>query len=196
LETAWEEGLLPIITGGTGLYFKALEQGLADIPSITPDIREKWRSFRGNIHAELMRRDPQGASTLQPNDRQRITRALEVFEGTGKSLSEWLSAAGQGGVLTGAAVERCFLDVPRAELYARAETRFDQMIAAGAVEEVRALQDFDPALPMMKAIGVPELSAHLRGEIGLDEAVTKSKTATRQYIKRQLTWWRGQMKNW
>src|SRR5205085_1496391 len=104
--------------------------------------------------------------------------------------------ASQQAVLKDVAVERIFLEVPRAELHARAEARIDRMMKAGAIEEVRALQDFDPALPIMKAIGVPELSACLRGEIGLDEAVAKSKTATRHYIKRQLTWWRGQMKEW
>jgi len=194
LEAAWRGGLLPIVTGGTGLYFKALEQGLAEIPPIAPDVREKWRSFGGDLHGELTRRDPEAAGALQPNDRQRLIRALEVVEGTGKSLGHWHAAASQSAVLADAAIERVFIEVPRAELYARAEARFDRMLAAGAMDEVRALLDADPALPMMKAIGVRELSAHLRGKIGLDEAVTAAKTATRHYIKRQLTWWRGQMK--
>jgi tRNA dimethylallyltransferase len=97
----------------------------------------------------------------------------------------------QSAALAGADVERIFVDVPRAELDVRAARRFDAMIAAGAMEEVRPLLDYDPSLPMMKAIGVRELAAHLRGEIGLDEAVAKAKTVTRHYIKRQLTWWRA-----
>ncbi|HUR44181.1 MAG TPA: tRNA (adenosine(37)-N6)-dimethylallyltransferase MiaA [Aestuariivirga sp.] len=196
VRAAWDEGLLPIVTGGTGLYFKALEQGLAEIPPIAPGIREKWRRFEGDLHRELVRRDPQAASALPPNDRQRMIRALEVIESTGNSLSHWHAIATERAVLTDVDVERIFLDVPRAELHARAEARFDRMLKVGAVEEVRALQNFNPALPMMKAIGVPELLGYLRGEISLDGAVAKAKTATRQYIKRQLTWWRGQMKDW
>jgi tRNA dimethylallyltransferase len=196
LEAAWQAELLPIVTGGTGLYFRALEKGLAEIPPIAPGIREKWRRFEGDLHGELARRDPQAASALPPNDRQRMIRALEVIDSTGNTLAHWHATATVGAVLTDVDVERIFLEVPRAELHSRAEARFDRMMKAGAMEEVRALQNFDPALPMLKAIGVPELSAYLRGEIGLDEAVTKAKTATRQYIKRQLTWWRGQMKGW
>ncbi len=196
LEEAWREGLLPIVTGGTGLYFKALEQGLADIPPIAPDIREKWRSFDGDLHAELDRRDPQASGVLKPNDRQRIIRALEVVEGTGKTLGHWQAAASRNAVLADASVERIFLEVPRDDQYARAEARFERMMTEGALEEVRTLQHLDPALPMMKAIGVPELSAYLRGESGLDEALTNARTATRNYIKRQFTWWRGQMKEW
>ncbi|MGH6819721.1 MAG: tRNA (adenosine(37)-N6)-dimethylallyltransferase MiaA [Methylocella sp.] len=192
LQEVWKEGKLPIVTGGTGLYFRILEQGLAEIPSIDPAIREKWRSFSGDLYGELKARDPQ--TTLAPTDRQRILRALEVIEGTGKPLSYWQAAASQSAVLTD--VERIFVDVPRDDLYARAEQRLERMIAEGAIEEVRALLDCNPALPIMKAIGVPELTTHLRGGMTLDEATAKAKLATRQYIKRQLTWWRGQMKHW
>jgi tRNA dimethylallyltransferase len=191
---AWEERLLPIITGGTGLYFKALEQGLAEVPAIESGIREKWRIFAGDLHGELAVLDPNAASRLQPNDRQRIIRALEVIESTGKPLAHWHAMANAKAVLAEAVVERILLDVPRDELYARAEARFDRMIATGAIEEVRAIKDWDPMLPVMKAIGLPELSAYLRGEIALDEAIMKAKTSTRHYIKRQYTWWRGQMK--
>ncbi len=196
LEAAWEEGLLPIVTGGTGLYFKALEQGLSDVPAIEPNVRKKWRSFAGDLYHELLRLDPQAAMSLKSNDRQRIVRALEVAESTCKPLAEWQADARQGAALTDAAVERIFLNPPRTELYARAEARFDRMLEEGALDEVRALLDADPVLPMMKAIGIRELSAHLRGEIDLDDAVINAKTATRHYIKRQLTWWRGQMKGW
>ena len=196
IEKAWAGDMLPIITGGTGLYFMALEQGLAEVPPIDSHIRERWRSFEGDIHVELQRRDPLAAVRLKPNDRQRIARALEVVEGTGKSLSHWQGQAKQRAFLSGVNVERLMVEVPREELYDRADRRLDQMIAAGALKEVKALAGMDSALPMMRAIGVPELSRHLRGEIALDEAISLAKTATRQFIKRQLTWGRGQAKGW
>jgi tRNA dimethylallyltransferase len=196
LDEAWRGGFLPIVVGGTGLYFNALERGLAEVPSIPGEVRERWRDFAGDLYAELSGRDPEGALLLNPNDRQRLIRALEVIEGTGKSLRHWQQLAQGKAPLAGIAVERIFLDIPRTELHARAEARFDRMLANGALEEVRPLLGLDPMLPMMKAIGVPELAAHLRGEITLDEATTRAKAATRQYIKRQLTWWRGQMKGW
>ena len=193
---AWAHGLLPIVTGGTGLYFTALEQGLAEVPVIAPEIREKWRGFAGDIHAELQRLDPVAASRLKANDRQRIGRALEVIEGTGKSLLHWQGQAQQQAFLSGVDVERLMVEVPREELYARADARFDQMIAAGALREVKPLTNLDSSLPMMRAIGMPELIRHLRGEIALEEAVTLAKIATRQFIKRQLTWGRGQARGW
>lgn len=192
IEATWTAGKLPIIVGGTGLYFMALERGLAEVPPIPPDIREKWRSFEGDLHGELLRRDRAGAKALKPNDRQRLSRALEVIEGTGYPLSHWQAAAQAQAFLKDAAVERHLVDVPREELYNRAEHRFDQMMAMGALEEVRPLIKYGSVLPMMRAIGVPELTRHLRGEIPLQEAVVLAKTATRHYIKRQLTWWRGQ----
>ncbi len=196
IEAAWALDKLPIVTGGTGLYFMALEQGLAEVPPISPDIREKWRSFEGDLHGELLRRDRASATALKPNDRQRLSRALEVLEGTGQLLSHWQKEAQSHAFLKDVAVEHHLVDVAREELYARAERRFDQMMAAGALEEVRPLIKHGSVLPMMKAIGIPELTRHLRGEITLEEAVTLAKTATRQYIKRQFTWWRGQMKHW
>ena len=198
IEAAWALDKLPIITGGTGLYFMALEQGLAEVPPISPDIREKWRSFEGDLHGELLRRDRASARALKPNDRQRLSRALEVLEGTGQPLSHWQREAQSHAFLKNVAVERRLFDVAREELYTRAERRFDQMMAAGALEEVRPLIKHGSVLPMMKAIGIPELSRHLRGEVSLEEAVALAKTATRQYIKRQFTWWRGQgaIANW
>ena len=192
IEAAWALHKLPIITGGTGLYFMALEQGLAEVPPIAPDIRDKWRSFEGDLHGELFRRDRASARALKPNDRQRISRALEVLEGTGHPLSHWQREAQSHAFLRDVTVEHHLVDVAREELYTRAERRFDQMMEAGALEEVRPLMKHGTVLPMMKAIGIPELSRHLRGEISLEEAVTLAKTATRQYIKRQFTWWRGQ----
>jgi tRNA dimethylallyltransferase len=196
LHQAWEQGRYPIITGGTGLYFRALERGLAPIPDIPEEIRERWRSFAGDLHAELWRRDPAMAARLMPGDRQRLIRALEVVEATGRSLHAWQSQGKDESLLDGVAVERIYMEVPRDELYDRAELRFDQMLKAGALEEARALKDADPALPLMKALGLPELIAHVRGEITLEEAAARAKTATRNYIKRQLTWWRGQMHHW
>ncbi|MCA3554692.1 tRNA (adenosine(37)-N6)-dimethylallyltransferase MiaA [Aestuariivirga sp.] len=196
MDAAWEQGLLPIITGGTGLYFRALEQGLAPVPPIPNEVRSHWRSFTGDHHAELARRDPAMAAKLQPADRQRITRALEVIDATGRSLLDWQRQGQDKAPLAGVRVDRIFMDVPRAELHARAEARFDAMIAAGALDEARALMHLDPELPVMKAIGLPELIAHLKGEITLEESVTQAKAATRQYIKRQIIWWRGQMRHW
>jgi tRNA dimethylallyltransferase len=196
INKAWAGGLLPIVVGGTGLYFMALEQGLAEVPPIAAGIREKWRAFEGDIHVELQRRDPLAAVKLKPNDRQRIARALEVIEGTGKSLSYWQQQAEQQAFLSGVGVERLMVEVPREELYARADTRFDRMMAAGALKEVKTLTNLDSSLPMMRAIGVPELTRHLRKEIGLEEAVALAKIATRQFIKRQLTWGRGQARGW
>ena len=196
INRCWEEGLLPIICGGTGLYFKALEQGLAEVPTISPDVRAKWRGFDGDIHAELLRLDPAMADRLQASDRQRIIRALEVFETTGRSLLTWQRATQGSTFLNGISVERHFMNVPREELCARAESRFDDMLAKGALDEVRALPDYAEAQPVMKAIGVPELRSHLRAELSLSEATILVKTATRQYIKRQLTWWRGQGATW
>ena len=196
IEAAWGRGLLPIVTGGTGLYFRALEHGLAPVPAIPEDVRTRWRSFTGDLHAELQSRDPAMAARLQPADRQRLTRALEVIDATGRSLLDWQRDGEHDAPLAGAEVERIFLDIPRAELCARADARFDAMLAAGALDEARALMNLDPVLPVMKAIGLPELITHLNGNITREEAVTRAKAATRQYIKRQLTWWRGQMKHW
>ena len=196
MQACWAIGRLPIVVGGTGLYFMALQGGLADVPPIPSDIREKWRGFTGDLHVQLQKRDPTGAARLNPSDRQRIIRALEVVDATGKPLAVWQDEARSDAFLNDINVERLFVDVPREALYMRAERRFDLMMQQGAVEEVAALPDLPPDQPMMKAIGVPELLAHLRGDIGIDDAVMNAKTATRQYIKRQLTWWRGQMAGW
>jgi tRNA dimethylallyltransferase len=117
-------------------------------------------------------------------------------EATGQALNVWQEQARNNGFLNNINVERLFVDVPREELYARAERRLDAMMAQGALDEVRTLPILPAEQPMMKAIGVPELQAYLRGDSSLDSAVILAKTATRQYIKRQLTWWRGQMKDW
>ncbi len=196
INACWQEGRLPILCGGTGLYFRALEQGLAELPSIPGEIRERWRNANHNLHDELARRDSEMAARLKPGDRQRIARALEVVEATGRSLSQWQKEGQSASILQGVTVECLFLDVGRDELYARAERRFDQMINAGALEEVRVLPPLPLSSPLLKAIGVRELQTHLRGEIPLELAVTDAKTATRRYIKRQLTWWRPKLAHW
>lgn len=197
IEGAWNAGALPVVVGGTGLYFKALEHGLAAVPDIDPQIRAQWRNFAGDLHGELRKRDPETAARLSANDRQRLARAIEVVEGTGRSLAHWQSVAQSEAVLRGVAIEKQLVDVPRAELYRRAESRFDAMVAAGALAEAEALLDFDPSLPVTKAIGVAELQDYLRGRSSLPDAAERAKTATRNYIKRQLTWWRGQgARNW
>ena len=196
MQACWAIGRLPIVVGGTGLYFMALQGGLAEVPPIPSDIREKWRCFAGDLHVQLYKRDATGAARLNPSDKQRIIRALEVVDATGKPLSVWQNEARSDAFLNDINVERLFVDVPREALYVRAERRFDLMMQQGAVEEVAALPDLPPDQPMMKAIGVPELLAHLRGDTSIDDAVMNAKTATRQYIKRQLTWWRGQMAGW
>jgi tRNA dimethylallyltransferase len=192
----WDQKQTPIICGGTGLYFAALENGLAKTPPIDPGIREKWRNSEADLHRELALRDSIGAAKLNPADRQRLIRALEVIESTGKPLRAWQDEAVENSLLKHASVERHFVDVPRAELYSRADNRFDQMIEQGGLDEVIALPNFDVNQPVMKAIGVPELRRHLDGELSLVQAVALAKIATRQYIKRQLTWFRGQMPSW
>jgi tRNA dimethylallyltransferase len=196
IEAAWELAKLPIIVGGTGLYFMALTGGLAEVPPIPEVIREEWRLYEGDLHAALQRVDPMAAARLNPADRQRLLRALEVFEATGQTLSQWQAQAKASGFLNQINVERLFVNVPREELYARSGRRFDIMMKEGALQEVQALPPLDPQQPVMKAIGVPELMAHLRGKQSRDEAVAQAKTATRHYIKRQLTWWRGKQSDW
>ena len=196
IHSCWAEGRLPIICGGTGLYFMALEQGLAKLPPIDPKIRDKWRHFQGDLHAELEQRHSESAARLNSADKQRLIRSLEVLEGTGKPLIEWQKQAQNESILESVEIERMFMNVPRDILYTRAERRFDLMLEQGALEEIRALPKLDPVQPLMKAIGVPDILAHLKGELTLDEAKIKAKTATRNYIKRQMTWFRGQMKGW
>lgn len=196
------DGRLPVFVGGSGLYFEALLNGLSDVPPIPEAIRTHWRA-RGReetpmaLHAELAARDPLMAGRLRTSDTQRIIRALEVVEATGASLASFQSDAGHGLLQS----DRCLklvLDVPPENLRAQINGRFEKMIAAGALEEVRALaaRGLDPALPVMKAHGVPWLMAHLRGEMRLDEAIVRAQGDTRRYAKRQRTWLRQRMAEW
>jgi tRNA dimethylallyltransferase len=192
-------GRLPIIVGGTGLYFKALTHGLASVPPIPVDIRTHIRERLKTegveaLHADLARHDPATAERLMVADRVRVTRGLEVVLATGRSLSDW-HRDGMPPSLDPAEAAKIFLSVNRAELYRRINARFDAMISAGALDEVRALaaRNLDPMLPAMKAHGVPWLLRHLLGEITLDEAAEGGKRDTRHYTKRQGTWFRHQL---
>jgi tRNA dimethylallyltransferase len=197
-----DEGRVPILVGGTGLYFKALTGGLAAVPPIPADVRNAVRGRLQRqgvrpLYAELMERDPATAHRLMPLDRSRITRALEVILGTGRSLSDW-HREGMPAILDGARAAKVFITCERQELVRRIETRFAAMLSGGALEEVRALaaRGLDPSLPAMKAHGVPRLIRHLSGEISLDEACAGAVMDTRRYAKRQITWFRNQMKDW
>jgi tRNA dimethylallyltransferase len=193
------ESRAAIIVGGTGLYFNAFTRGLAAVPPIPTDIRATVRARLTSdgvaaLHAELKARDPAMAARLMPGDRARITRALEVVLATGRSLIAW-HEEGMPASLDPSAAAKIFLMPDRDELFRRIDVRFDGMIAAGAIEEVRALaaRNLDSDLPAMKAHGVPWLIRQLRGEITLVEAVEGSKRDTRQYTKRQATWFRNQL---
>ena len=191
-------GRLPIVAGGTGLYLRALLRGLAPVPDVPPAVRrgarERYaREGAAALHAELARRDPDMAARLAPGDRQRLIRAWEVLEATGRSLAAW-QAEGDAGPPPGLAFHAIVLLPPKAELDAAIDARFERMLQAGALHEVRRLLalGLDPALPVMKAVGVPELAAHLRGETTLEAAVAGAQQRTRQLAKRQLTWFRHQ----
>jgi len=202
LEDVRAEGRVPVIVGGTGLYFKALTAGLAAVPPIPGDIRARIRGRLQSegvapLYAELLARDPAGAYRLMPNDRSRISRALEVIEATGRPLSDW-HKDGMPPLVDATRAAKVFLDVDRKVLVARIEARFAAMLDNGALDEVRALaaRNLDPSLPAMKAHGVPWLIRHLTGEISLDEAAAGAVMDTRRYAKRQVTWFRNQMAGW
>lgn len=197
-----DAGQTPVIAGGTGLYFKALLEGLSPIPEIPAAVRNHWRAEARrfgakDLHAVLAVRDPVTANRLSPNDTQRITRALEVLDATGQSLSAWQAVPGTP-VLHLAATERHLIELPRDVLHARCDARFDAMMAEGALDEVRALAvlRLDPSLPVMQALGVRPLLRHLAGGIDLASAVAAGKLETRQYVKRQATWMRRFMIAW
>jgi tRNA dimethylallyltransferase len=188
-----------IIVGGTGLYFTALTRGLAAVPPIPAEIRDEVRrrlASEGSaaLHAELTSRDPGAAARLRPGDRARVTRALEVVLATGRSLHDW-HEENKSACVDLAGVAKVFLTPDRDELFERIGVRFDAMIAAGALEEVRGLaaRKLNSSLPAMKAHGVPWLIRHLNGEIPLADAVEHAKLETRQYTKRQATWFRNQL---
>jgi tRNA dimethylallyltransferase len=193
------EGRLPIFVGGTGLYFRALEDGLSEMPSVPDAIRSGLRSWAKPLttealHAELSGRDPHGATVLRVTDRARIMRALEVHAATGRPISDFHGIRTPG-PLAGYTLQKIFLAPARDRLRQRIDLRFRQMIAEGAIEEVERLRErrLDSLLPIMRAHGVPGLIAHLDGAISLDEAIGRGQSDTRRYAKRQFTWFRHQM---
>lgn len=193
------KGRTPIFVGGTGLYFRALLGGLSQMPEVPGDVRAYWRGRMETdgpelLHSVLSERDPDMAATLQPADSQRIVRALEVLEGTGKSLLDWQQTKGRALVDENSA-HKIVLAPDRAWLSERIAQRFALMWDNGAIDEVKALLalDLDPGLPAMKAIGVREITAYLEGTMSREEAVERSVIATRQYAKRQSTWFRNQL---
>jgi tRNA dimethylallyltransferase len=191
---------VPIFVGGTGMYFGVLTEGIADIPPISAEIRARVTARRKEIgpeafHAELAARDPQSALHLRASDTQRVLRAYEVIEATGRPLSQWQRERGKP-VLTGLKLARFVLAPPRDALYARIDARFDRMIADGALAEARALAGLDPALPASKILGLRELLAVNAGNLSLDGAKAAARQATRNYAKRQLTWFRNRMADW
>lgn len=201
LADARAAGRVPIFVGGTGLYFMALTQGLSAVPDIPAEIRDAIRARLERdgpkaLHADLARSDPEAAERLNPRDRSRVARALEVVEATGRPLTDWHGLTSPP-LLPSGSFEAYFLDVDREQLYARIDARFEAMLTAGALQEVAALRDrkLDPLLPAMKAHGVPALIRHLNGELSLDEATAIGRADTRRYAKRQFTWFRHQLRD-
>ena len=188
-----------VFVGGTGLYFRALAEGMSDMPDIPPSVRERWRyelkeQGAERLHRILMHEDSAVAMQLRPTDGQRIVRALEVLDASGRSILEWQAARGLP-LIDRDSARFLVIEPDRAELVRRIEARFDQMIDKGALDEVRRLTalGLDPDLPAMKAIGVRELQAAMAGQISFPEAIERAKIATRQYAKRQATWFRHQL---
>jgi tRNA dimethylallyltransferase len=199
IDAALGAGRVPIVVGGTGLYIRALTDGLAPVPAIPAEVREAARrrladAGKAAFHAELQRRDPQMGSRVRPGDTQRMLRAWEVIEATGRSLADW--QAQPTALPAGAAVRfiKLVLLPERQRLYAACDARFAAMVEHGALDEAQRLAGcaLDPGLPGLKGLGLRELMAHVRGEISLDAAVAAGQQATRRYAKRQMTWFRHQ----
>ena len=199
VEDSRRAGRLPVFVGGTGLYFRALTGGLSDMPAIPPAVREALRARLAAegaeaLHRALLARDPVTAERLRPSDGQRIVRALEVLEASGRSLSSFQSRVGTAAI-DPAFAEKIVVLPERAVLAERIDRRFAAMLRTGAVEEVRALLalGLPPEMPAMKAIGVPQIAALLRGEMTEADVIARGSAATRQYAKRQMTWFRNQL---
>jgi len=202
LDRLLEAGQTPIFVGGTGLYFKALEEGLARVPEILPAIRADVRQSLDDagsvaLHARLQKHDPEGAARLRPSDGQRIARALEVVLSTGLPLATFQAATKANGLVSGMRLERIVLEPERPILHERINARTDRMFDEGAVEEVERLLDLNlpPEATVLRAIGVEQIGKLLRGEEDLSNTISRIKALTRQYAKRQSTWFRGQFGN-
>jgi tRNA dimethylallyltransferase len=190
-----------VVVGGTGLYFRALTRGLAEISPVPAAARAEAEADFARLGEAAFRErlagaDPAAAARIAPGDRQRLVRAWEVWAATGAALSDWMRTGEP--VLAPDAWSAVALEPPRDALYARCDARLESMADAGALDEVAALiaRELDPALPAMKAVGVREFAAHLRGEASLEDALAAAQRETRRYAKRQLTWMRGQMADW
>lgn len=191
VEKAHQLGMLPVLVGGTGLYIRTLLEGIAPVPPIDPAVREEVRALPvAESHAALTREDPEAARRLRPSDMTRVARALEVVRSTGRPLREWQQDK-QGGIGSGIDLRPLILLPPRDWLYERCDRRFERMMGGDqGLAEARRLMErgLSPLLPVMRAIGVPQLIALLRGELDRDAALQAGQTATRQYAKRQYTW--------
>ncbi|NMN03736.1 MULTISPECIES: tRNA (adenosine(37)-N6)-dimethylallyltransferase MiaA [unclassified Novosphingobium] len=190
IAAAHAQDALPILVGGTGLYIRTLIEGIAPIPPIDPATRAAVRALPvAEAHAALSREDPARAALLNPADTTRVARALEVVRSTGQPLAHWQGRR-EGGIAAAVDLRPLVLLPDRAWLYARCDLRFERMWQGGALEEVAALlaRNLDPDLPVMRAIGVPEIAAFLRGEMTAESAIAAGQQATRRYAKRQFTW--------
>lgn len=192
-------GRVPVFVGGTGLYFRALEQGFSELPPVPEAVRARVRDEAEGrpteaLHADLARHDPEGAARLRPSDRMRVMRALEILLATGRPIASFYGDPVPG-PLAGQNLQKIFLAPDREQLRARIDTRFRTMIAEGALDEVARLRSrkLDPMLPVMRAHGVPGLIAHLDGAMSLEDAIVRGQADTRAYAKRQFTWFRHQM---
>lgn len=202
LAQARAAGRRPILVGGTGLYFKALTEGLSPIPDIPADVRAHWREAArrrgaGDLHAELARCDPATAARLAPGDTQRITRALEVLAATGRSLADWQRQPGTPLIAPADAV-RLVVVCPRDRLLARCDARFAAMLSDGAIAEVAALLalHLPPGMPVLGALGVAPIGDLLAGRLDRAAALAQGQQQTRAYVKRQLTWLKRNNSTW
>jgi tRNA dimethylallyltransferase len=198
IDAALDVRRLPIVVGGTGLYLRALTNGLAPVPAIPAAVREAARQRLADIgkaafHAELGRRDPDMAARVRPADPQRMVRAWEVIEATGRSLADW-QAEPDGSPAARTRFIKLVLSPERRQLYAACDARFAAMVERGALDEARQVMGHvdEPGLPGLKALGLRELVGHLRGATSLEAAIVAGQLATRRYAKRQVTWFRHQ----
>lgn len=194
IENAHRADTVPILVGGTGLYMRTLLDGIAPVPPIDPAVRAAVRALpTADAHAALRAEDPERAAVLNAADTTRVARALEVVRSTGRPLAHW-QAERVGGIGGSVDLHAAILLPARDELYRRCDLRFARMLAGGAIEEVEALlaRRLPPLSPVMRAIGVPEIAGYLRGDWPLEEARARGQIATRQYAKRQYTWFRHQ----
>lgn len=194
IQKAWERKETPVLCGGTGMYLAALMEGISEIPAVPAEVRQQVAEMQnGELHSVLQKHDPQMAAKLKEGDTQRLRRACEVWFATGQSLSAWQQAPKKR-PLPEAEWQVTLLNPPRAALYERINQRFLQMMEMGAEEEVRALmaKGYPASHPIMKAVGVPEISAYLRGEISKEAATEIAQQHSRNYAKRQITWLKNQ----